>query len=178
MTSNMTQNYVIPQLGKGYSREEYPVGARIVLRLCSAIVASNNHITVMKSEGTIVRYVSFNDEDNAYDQVEIQWEASSKNKTTILMLQNILLIEDKEKYLQQDKEHRAIKFAMLEVGGAFHTSFNTWEEWAELDLDTYRKIALIKAGIPIANIATYANLSAEEILSLKNYLRELEKEDK
>lgn len=201
-TSNRPQ-YVIPQLGKTYNHEDYPVGSQVVLRLVSAMMASNSGLRQMKSEGVILSYISVDTKDDAYSQIEVQWVQTIQKENlympnyssfslkpdstniqlssippvkTILMLQNVLLLEDKEEYLQKDKEHRAIKFAMMEIGGAFHTSFNTWEEWAELEMDTTRKLALIKAGIPIHNITTYDDLTVEELSTLKHYLRVLEVE--
>lgn len=174
MTSIQPQ-YIIPQLKQAYNRKHYPVGSPIILRICSMVVAKKYGLQQMVSEGTILRYVSFDYTDNAYDEIEIQWRyASTKPFTNVMMLQNIILLKDKETYQQQDSIHRAIKHAMLEVGVSFQTSSNTWEEWAELNMDMSRKLALIKAGVAVENVNLYNNLNIEELQSLKHHIRAME----
>ena len=178
MDDTTETRYLIPQLKQAYNRERYPAGSEIILRLCSMAAAKMYGLKQLVSEGTIIRYVAYDDDDNAYDQIEIQWrKAFSTPVTNIMMLQNIILASDKEEYQRQDAKHRAIKLAMLESGVASNLNVDTWEDWDALNMDMPRKVALIKAGVPISNIATYESLTLEELTSLKHYLHAMERND-
>lgn len=173
--------YVIPQLNKNYNHEDYPVGSEVVLRLAASRTAEAYHVKILETVFLINNYVTMDLEDDAYSQIELSWCPSIPGKPTTqfnimkVMLQHIILLKDKQEYVQKDMEQRAIKYAMLEAGGINGPSFNTWEEWAELDVETTRKLALIKAGVHIENIHLYDELTVEELTSLKHHLRVLEK---
>ena len=170
------EQYVIPQLGKTYVRADYPVGSKVLVRLLRSTTAQAHSLRTLSTEGTIINYVSYDDTDNAYDQVEVEWHLDFRDVKLVVMLQNIILVEDLGIYKANEHQQRAIKFAMLDIGGLLQPSVNTWEEWFELEIDLDRKVALIKAGVPIDNINVYDELSLEELSSLKQFLRVLEKE--
>ena len=174
----MSTLYVIPQLSKPYFRESYPVGAAVVFRLLRSVVVKNYDLKMLSTQGTILNYVSFDDNDNAYDQVEVEWDLGYKKAACTVMLQNILLIEDVAEYKSNDAVQKQIKSAMLEVGVITSPSVNSWEEWFTLDMELTRKLAFIKAGVPVCKVNVYDGLSLEELSSLKRYLQALEKEEK
>lgn len=172
--------YVIPQLNKTYNHEDYPVGSEVVIRLATGIMTQVHNVKILETVFLINSYVTMDLEDDAYSQIELSWHPSIPGKPTTqlntmkVMLQHVILLEDKQEYVQKDMEQRAIKYAMLEAGGINGPSFNTWEEWAILDVETGRKLALIKAGVHIENIHLYDELTVEELTSLKHHLRVLE----
>lgn len=163
-------------IGEIYFRQHYPVGCEVMLKTSNTLAAKKN-ILPLENIGTILSFTSYaldTDTDDGYDGVEILWD---NGVTTSVLLNSLIHAEDKQDYIREQQEFRAIGYAILDNFIYYNDNRKGLAvEWFESPIDFKRKIALMNAGVSLTNVKLYDELSVEELQSLKHHVRAMEGE--